>query len=454
MAKYPTRFKLKIVKQFLAGPFGGRLLARQHGLPYSMIYRWVTRFQLHGREGLAAASGRYDAATRLKVLRHMWRKDLSYSQAAALFGIGNASTIARWDRQYHDAEAPGHSPGHEPPRSHDRLQSVSHPCRTTSDERPSDHGGTAGRERAAARPAGASRVLRRPGTPQKKSTEEKARAVEALRHQHPLEQLLQQMDLPRSTFYHRRNKWAGPDPKAGMKTAVRTAVDENPCYGYRRVTALLKRQGEAVNHKSVQRVMQELRLQVPRQTGRFRSYRGPGHEIVPNILQRDFNAVRPNERWVTDVTEFAVGGEKCYLSPIMDLYNSEIVAYQLSRRPTLNMVQSMVRQATRRLGEGQAPVLHSDQGWHYQHAAYRRLLGRKGLTQSMSAKGNCLDNAAMESFFSLLKNELFRRLRFDSIAQLEHAIRRYIRYYNHKRIKLKLNGLSPVEYRTQAAGLA
>lgn len=258
------------------------------------------------------------------------------------------------------------------------------------------------------------------------------------------------MGLSRSTFYHRRSKWAEPDRKADLKAAVRAAVDEHGCYGYRRVTALLRRQGHAINHKPVQRVMQELGLQVRRQAGKFRSYRGPGHVAIPNILRRDFTASEPNKRWVTDVTEFTVGGEKCYLSPIMDLYNGEIVAFQTARRPTLALVQTMVRKALKKIGKGPAPLLHSDQGWHYQHAAYRRLLGQKGLTQSMSAKGNCLDNAAMESFFSLLKNELFHRTRFDSIRHLQDGIRRYIRYYNHKRIKLKLNGLSPVEYRTQA----
>jgi putative transposase len=238
-----------------------------------------------------------------------------------------------------------------------------------------------------------------------------------------------------------------------VKAAVRAVVDEHACYGYRRVTALLKRRGLNINHKRVQRTMQELGLQVLRKLGKFRSYRGPGHVAVPNLIKRNFKATEPNKRWVTDVTEFAVGGEKCYLSPIMDLYNGEIVAFQIERRPTLSLVQKMVRKALGKLGKDEAPVLHSDQGWHYQHAAYRRLLSQKGLKQSMSAKGNCLDNAAMESFFGLLKSEFFYRTRFDSIAQLQDGIRRYIRYYNHKRIKLKLNGLSPVEYRAQAAAV-
>jgi putative transposase len=453
MAKYHARFKLKIVKQFLAGPLGGRLVARQHGLPYSMVYRWVARFQLHGAQGLATAHGRYDAAFRQTVLRRMWRDDLSYSEAAARFGVGNASTIARWERRYHAREVAGMSPSRQPRPDHDRSEEVPEARRTGSAQHASNDRRVAGGEREVARPTGASRVFRRLRTLRKKSNVEKAQAVQTLRPRYALDRLLDEVGLPRSTFYHWQRRSAAPDPKAGLKAAVRAIVDSHMRYGYRRVTALLRRKGWVINHKRVQRVMQELGLQVLRRVGKFRSYRGPGHQVIPDRVQRNFTADAPNQRWVTDVTEFAVGGEKCYLSPVMDLYNSEIVAFQIARKPTLNLVQTMVRKAFKKLGKDDAPLLHSDQGWHYQHAAYRRLLGQKGIIQSMSRKGNCLDNAAMESFFGLLKTEFFHPSRFESIAQLQDGIRRYIRYYNHKRITLKLNGLSPVEYRTQAVGV-
>jgi len=236
-----------------------------------------------------------------------------------------------------------------------------------------------------------------------------------------------------------------------MKAAVREVTTEHRWYGYRRVTLQLRRQGHRVNHKRVQRLMQDLGLQVRKNARKYQSYRGPGHKEITNRLQRDFTATAPNTRWVTDVTEFTVGTEKCYLSPILDLYNREIIAFQIARRPTLDLVQGMLRKGLRTLPPGATPLIHSDQGWHYQHAAYRQVLTEKGLTQSMSAKGNCYDNAAMESFFGLLKNEMFYGSHFDSIDQLQVAIRRYIRYYNYKRLKTKLNGLSPVEYRLRAA---
>lgn len=183
---------------------------------------------------------------------------------------------------------------------------------------------------------------------------------------------------------------------------------------------------------------------------KYCSYRGRLGRVAPNVLNRRFQAQRPNQRWVTDITEFKVDGQKLYLSPVMDLYNGEIVVYQTSTRPALKLVSTMLRKAFSRLGDSDELLLHSDQGWHYQHPTYRHLLEKRGITQSMSRKGNCLDNAAMESFFGTLKAEYFHLNRFDSINQLQQGIAQYIDYYNHHRIKLKLKGLSPVRYRTQA----
>jgi putative transposase len=169
------------------------------------------------------------------------------------------------------------------------------------------------------------------------------------------------------------------------------------------------------------------------------------------VLKRQFDSKRPNQKWVTDVTEFKVAGEKLYLSPVLDLYNGEIVAYQTARRPEFAMVSAMLKKAIKKLKQEDTPLLHSDQGWQYQMPAYQRQLQQRRLEQSMSRKGNRLDNAAMESFFGTLKSELFHIQKFASIDHLETAIRDYIHYYNNDRIKLKLKGLSPVQYRTQSS---
>jgi putative transposase len=207
--------------------------------------------------------------------------------------------------------------------------------------------------------------------------------------------------------------------------------------------------GQTVNHKTVQRLMGQMGLKSLVRPKKYRSYKGAAGRIAPDLLQRKFDAEAENQKWVTDVTEFNVAGEKLYLSPVMDLFNGEIIAFETARRPTYGLVKTMLDKALGKLRAGQKPILHSDQGWHYQMSAYQRQLERHEVSQSMSRKGNCLDNAAMESFFAILKSEFFYPNTFKDIDSLKHGIKDYIHYYNHHRIKLKLKGLSPVQYRTQ-----
>ena len=263
--------------------------------------------------------------------------------------------------------------------------------------------------------------------------------------------LLKAAGLSRSKFYYQAKALEVGDKYASLKSSIMAIYERHKGrYGYRRITARLRQTGQAVNHKTVQRLMNNLGLKSLVRPKKYRSYRGECASS-PNVLNRQFNAARPNEKWVTDVTEFKVRGDKLYLSPIMDLYNGEIVAYEMQARPLYSLVGNMLRTAFGKLkGRTDAPLLHSDQGWHYQIPAYRKQLSDQGLTQSMSRKGNCLDNAAMESFFGTLKSEFFYLNRFANIEELQAGIHRYIHYYNHQRLKLKLNGLSPVQYRIQA----
>lgn len=200
--------------------------------------------------------------------------------------------------------------------------------------------------------------------------------------------------------------------------------------------------------------MLELRLKSLVRVKKYRSYRGNVGRIAPNLLNREFNASKPNEKWATDVTEFHLFGEKIYFSPILDLYNGEIVAYNFEKRPVFPLVTKMLDKAFKRLNDGDSPILHSDQGWHYQMKKYQHLLKENKIIQSMSRKGNCLDNAVMENFFGLLKSELFYLQEFKSIEDFILELENYIYYYNHKRIKTKLKGLSPVQYRVQSSLVA
>jgi len=264
--------------------------------------------------------------------------------------------------------------------------------------------------------------------------------------------LLKLAELPRSTYYHHLKRMAAGDKFAPLKELIHGIQTRHKGrYGYRRVTETLRKSGQMVNSKVVRRLMAELDLKCTVRIKKYKSYRGQPGKITTNRMGRDFTAKKPNEKWVTDVTEFKVAGEKLYLSPVLDLYNGEILAYQVDTSPHYKLVSGMLEQALERLPEGVAPMLHSDQGWQYQYYKYRHRLEYMGLEQSMSRKGNCLDNARMESFFGTLKSEMFYRERFGSVADLRTAIDEYIHYYNHDRIKMKLGGLSPVEYRTQAA---
>ncbi|ONY04250.1 transposase, partial [Burkholderia cenocepacia] len=218
---------------------------------------------------------------------------------------------------------------------------------------------------------------------------------------------------------------AAGDRYANLKAKIQTVYDHHKGrYGYRRITAAIRQTGDAINHKTVQRLMGQLQLKSLVRPKRYRSWRGEVGRVAPNLLRRQFDAERPNQKWVTDVTEFNVEGQKLYLSPVMDLYNGEIVAYQMDERPSFELVSCMLKKALAKLDDEGRPLLHSDQGWQYQMPAYRRLLKQHALTQSMSRRGNCLDNAAMESFFGTLKSECYRLTRFASVEQLRDALSR------------------------------
>jgi len=267
-----------------------------------------------------------------------------------------------------------------------------------------------------------------------------------------LADLLHVAQLARSTFYYQAKVLRLPDRNHELKAKIRNIYEQHRgLYGYRRITATIRRDGQLVNHKAVQRLMKNMGIKSRIRLKKYKSCRGELGEVAPNALNREFSASVTNQKWVTDVTEFTVGGRKLYLSPIMDLYNGEIVAYETSIRPDFAMVINMLKKAARKHKAVDGLLLHSDQGWHYRMMPYRTALARYGIQQSMSRKGNCYDNAAMESFFATLKVEFFHRSEFKSLEDLDAGLKGYIDYYNKNRIKLKLGGKSPVEYRLQAA---
>ena len=258
--------------------------------------------------------------------------------------------------------------------------------------------------------------------------------------------------MPRSTYYYYTKKLKKVDKYASIKEEISSIFHENKGrYGYRRITLELRNRGYSINHKTVQRLMKELHIKSLVRVKKYKSYKGKIGKTAPNIIQRNFKSDKPNEKWTTDVTEFSLLGTKIYLSPIMDMFNGEIISYNVSEHPLLAQVMDMLDKAFIKLPDNINLILHSDQGWQYPHIQYQRKLEEKGIKRSISRKGNCLDNSVMENFFGLLKSEFFYLKKFISIEEFRIELEEYIYYYNNKRIKSKLKGLSPVQYRIQSS---
>ena len=275
--------------------------------------------------------------------------------------------------------------------------------------------------------------------------------IARLRKEHRLADLLAIAQLPRATSYYHAKRLKQADKYALAREEISNIFNENRGrYGYRRITLELHNRGYVINHKTVQRLMREGKLVCRVRMKKYRSYKGEIGKIAPNLLERDFFTKAPNQKWVTDVTEFNLFGKKLYLSPILDLYSQDIVNYTIAERPVLSMVTQMLDKAFERIPDDSKLILHSDQGWHYQHKQYQRMLKKKGVRQSMSRKANCLDNAVMENFFGHLKSELFYLQDFESIGHFKAELVTYLDYYNNRRIKAKLKGLPPALHRQQA----
>lgn len=264
--------------------------------------------------------------------------------------------------------------------------------------------------------------------------------------------------LPKSSYYEWKSKLDLVNEKEfELINEIRSIVEASKeRYGYRRVTIALRNKGLIVNHKCVHRIMKEQELlctKFHRRSRSYYSYKGRVGKIADNELNREFKGDKPNEIWLTDVTEFKTDKGKLYLSPILDLYNSEIISFSLSTRPDTEFTNKSLNKGIERLSPEDDLMIHSDQGFHYQHHSWVKILDDNNIKQSMSRKGNCIDNSPMENFFGLLKQEMYYGNKFKCVKILEKEITEYINWYNNDRIKTKLKGLSPVEYRKKSLEL-
>ncbi|VIU70048.1 IS3-Spn1, transposase [Streptococcus pneumoniae] len=285
----------------------------------------------------------------------------------------------------------------------------------------------------------------------------KTEIVQELMTEFSLVLLLKSIKLARWTYYYHLKQLDKTDKDQELKAEIQSIfIEHKGNYAYRRIYLELRNRAYLVNHKRVQGLMKVLNLQAKmRQKRKYSSHKGDVGKKAENLIQGQFEGSKTMEKCYTDVTEFAIPAstQKLYLPPVLDGFNSEIIAFNLSCSPNLEQVQTMLEQAFKEK-HYENTILHSDQGWQYQHDSYHRFLESKGIQASMSRKGNSPDNGMMESFFGILKSEMFYGYEksFQSFKQLEQAIIDYIDYYNNKRIKVKLKGLSPVQYRTKSFG--
>ena len=285
---------------------------------------------------------------------------------------------------------------------------------------------------------------------------EKAAIIDALKSKYSLPKMLLALRLPHSSYYYQQKALGREDKYVAEKERIREIFEENHrCYGYRRIHASLYKEGIRLSEKVIRRLMKENGLRVMAKKKRaYNSYRGEITPSVPNLLQRDFHANMPNEKWLTDITEFAIPAGKVYLSPMIDCFDGMPVCWNISTTPDAALVNKMLDEATLQLKEGDHPIVHTDRGCHYRWPGWIDRMATAHLTRSMSKKGCSPDNSACEGFFGRMKNEMFydrpwAGVTIDAFIQIIHN---YMIWYREKRIKISLGGMSPVEYR-QSLGL-
>ena len=257
--------------------------------------------------------------------------------------------------------------------------------------------------------------------------------------------------MPKSTYYYEISKVNAVELRnEGLASEIKEIFEYHKGrYGVRRVHRELVNRGHNINHKRVQRIMHNLGLMGKRPKEKYHSYRGEVGKIADNIIDRNFSAAAPLKKWTTDVSQFNFPWGKCYISPILDMCTNEIISYDLSLSPNLEQIRNMLDSAFEKFPSVEGLIFHSDQGWQYQHEYFRNTLKEHKIIQSMSRKGNCIDNCIMETFFGRLKNEMYYgyEKEYDSFEAFSEAIEEYISYYNNERIQKKTKWMPPVKYR-------
>ncbi|PQL24052.1 IS3 family transposase [Veillonella tobetsuensis] len=474
MAKYSLIFKLKVVTAYLNGEGGYEYLTKKYGVKTtSQVRRWISAFKEFGKDGLCRKrhNTRYTSEFKLAVVESYLTSELSYRQIALQYGLNNPSLIARWKSDFMKY---GANTFVERPKG--RIPTMS---RTDEKAKISTHTKSRNQKKKKELTPEQARILelekqlryaqienaylkelRRLRLEDARKMKEQQESLAVSEEKFKLTEILAALCFPKATYMYWQQRFDRVDPDLQIRIAIEAIRKDHPNYGYRRLLPLLQSRGIVVNKKRLQRIMQKFNLQViafSRKSRKYNSYKGVKGRIAPNRIKRRFHCNQPHQKITTDTTEFkyyeldangALKVRKLYLDPFMDLYNLEIISFSISPTPSAESILSAQKQAIKKTADAKyRRTFHSDRGWGYQMKAYQHNLKVHNIFQSMSRNGNCLDNSPMENFFAILKQELYYGNTFHSYDELKMAIENYIMYYNTKRIKERLNWLSPIDYR-------
>ncbi|MEC1526160.1 IS3 family transposase, partial [Neobacillus niacini] len=424
-------------------------IAEDIGVHHSVLSAWVRLYEHQGKSAFAKSYTSYSTQFKMDVLKYINETGTSFVETAAIFNLSSSGMIRNWQRQFEQDGIDAL-----------KTKKKGRPSMKKESKKPALIEGSvealqAKIERLEMENAYPKKVECFSSNAGKITNKIKAQVIFELKHKYEVVNLVVVADMKRSTYYYWEKRLNQVDKYEKVKEGIQEIFHEHKGrYGHRRITKELEKRGFKHDKKTINSLMNKIGIKCLVRMKKYRSYKGNVGRIAPNVLNRDFSAEKMNQKWVTDVTEFHLIGEKRYLSPVLDLCNGEIIAYTVMKRPAYQLVGDMLDQAIERLQPGDQVTLHSDQGWHYQMKRYQKTLEQHQIKQSMSRKGNCLDNAVIENFFGLLKSELLYLQEFESIEHFERELADYIHYYNHKRMKAKLKDLSPVEYRTQVLNVA
>lgn len=456
MAKLSKQDKIDIYNNWKYYGKSFSLLGREYGIAKSTINYLIHLIDRYGIKVLDQGYTQYSVSFKEQAIKRALSKKLPLRQISLDLALPGQGMLSTWIRKYKEDgyNVINHKKGRKP----DERQRQADPGAAAAGQR-----FKAKESKAYCRDRICKKIARLSRTKKEKTTaQEIVTAVTQLRQElhvtvsFVLTVINANPNLPhlsRSDYYYTLGKKDKDQKNQQLMNKIREIFEKHKHrYGYRRITAQLQRENIIVNHKRVKRLMCKMHLYglAIRRKFRYSSYKGTIGPIKRNLIRRHFKALMPDRHWYSDVTEFHLNGQKLYLSPIMDGCTQEIIAYTINRHPVLEQVMTMLNLAYQKHPALNGLIFHTDQGWQYQHSAFQAWLKNHGISQSMSRKGNSLDDGMMEGFFGILKREMFYGFEqnFKNIDQLEAAIRKYIYYYNHYRIKTVLKNHTPLEYRS------